>query len=396
MGKDLIKILSTILLPSICTSNAFGLESTLSAGSSDGKSKTLEVTYTIGEAIVGYSTNNSKAKYIVTNGYEVGVAATKHIIHYYVADKEYATDTFYTGELIIPVKDPYVGHDEAFTGWDDIIPETMPSKDLILNAIIEERTYDMQLADNFCPGDTITIQLSSNGDPSDIESFSLDTDDSSFPVITDKKFKHEDGVAIASFVLPTSYDGGRNVPTKMTINYFDGYKRELKSVDMNIGYNKKFMHVKVDNTITIGDLGESVYSYQWQKDGEDIPDATGHYFQDINGLNGTYSLIVGTDEGFKTVCPQSLFYVASEKKGFASESVVVNRDEEFELVLDGFTADEIRNGTIIVFDYKGSLALAPISKAQKIITLKLTQVGVYAVAFTQGKNKRYTTKVIVK
>lgn len=399
MRKDLIKILTTILLPSACISNTLGVESVLSTGSSEGKSSTLEVSYTIGEAIVGYSDNDLNAKYIVSTGYEVGLSTTKHIIHYYVADKEYAVDTFYTGELIIPVKDPYVGHDAAFTGWDEILPKIMPAKDLILNAVIEERTYDVQLADNYCPGDTITIQLSSNGDLSDIESFSLNpsnSEDSSFPVITNKKFNIEDGIATASFVLPSSYDGGRNVPTKMTLKYYDEYKKELETVEVNVGYNKKFIHVKVDNTIAVGDLEESIYSYQWQKDGEDISGETKNYYQNIEGLDGTYSVIVGTDDGFKTVCPQTLHYVASDKKGFSTPSVFVKPGEEFELVLDGFTADEIRTGTIIVFDYKGSLALAPISKAQKIISLKLNHVGVYVVAFTQGKSKTYTTKVIVK
>ena len=70
--------------------------------------------------------------------------------------------------------------------------------------------------------------------------------------------------------------------------------------------------------------------------------------------------------------------------------------EDFELTLDGFTADELKNGEIIVFDYKGSLALAPIKPADRTITLNLSHVGAYVVAFTQGKHKRYTTKVIVK
>ncbi len=395
MKKDLSKILITLFLPSCFVANSFGQTATLSAGSASGASNTLETTFTLGEAIVGYSDNN--AKLVVSNGYEIGLSTTRHIIHYYVADKEYAADTFYTGDLIIPTSDPYIGHDSAFISWDEIIPERMPSSDLIFNAIVDERTYDLQLADNYCPGDTITIKLASNWAPNDIESYSLKSDVDSFPIITNKKFKHEDGVAIASFVLPAKYGkGGHKVPINMTVNYFDGYKKKMEEVSMNIGYNKEFIYTKIDNVITVGDIGENIYTYQWQKDGENLQGETNKFYQDDNGLNGAYSVIVGTDEGFKTVCPQSLYYAATDKKGFATESVVVRQGEDFDLILDGFNSDEIKKGEIIVFDYKGRLALAPITNVELTITMNLNHVGAYVVAFTQGKHKRYTTKVIVK
>ena len=57
---------------------------------------------------------------------------------------------------------------------------------------------------------------------------------------------------------------------------------------------------------------------------------------------------------------------------------------------------ELKKGEIFVFDYKGSMALAPISNVQRTITMNLSHVGAYVVAFTQGKHKKYTTKVIVK
>lgn len=397
MKKDLSKILITLLLPSCFVIDTFGQTSTLSAGSATGKSNALEMTYTIGEAIVGYSDDNTNAKYAVSNGYEVGVTTTRHIIHYYVADKEYAADTFYTGDIIIPVKDPYIGHDSAFIAWDEILPERMPSTDLILNAVVDERSYDLQLADNYCPGDTINIKLSSNWAPNDIESFTLETSEDSFPKIFNKKFKHEDGVAIASFVLPANYSkGGQSLSAKMTVYYFDGYRKELKEVNVNVGYSKDFLFAKVGNVITISDIGEPMYTYQWQKDGENLPGETNKFFQDEKGLNGAYSVVVGTDEGLKTICPQSLYFAAADKKGFATESVFVRHGEDFTLTLDGFNADEIEKGEIIVFDYKGSLALAPITDVQRTITLNISNVGVYVVAFTQGKHKRYTTKVIVK
>lgn len=397
MKKDLSKILITLLLPSCFVIDTFGQTSSLSAGSATGKSSALEMTYTIGEAIVGYSDDNTNAKYAVSNGYEVGVTTTRHIIHYYVADKEYAADTFYTGDIIIPVKDPYIGHDSAFIAWDEILPERMPSTDLILNAVVDERSYDLQLADNYCPGDTINIKLSSNWAPNDIESFTLETSEDSFPKIFNKKFKHEDGVAIASFVLPANYSkGGQSLSAKMTVYYFDGYRKELKEVNVNVGYSKDFLFAKVGNVITISDIGEPMYTYQWQKDGENLPGETNKFFQDEKGLNGAYSVVVGTDEGLKTICPQSLYFAAADKKGFATESVFVRHGEDFTLTLDGFNADEIEKGEIIVFDYKGSLALAPITDVQRTITLNISNVGVYVVAFTQGKHKRYTTKVIVK
>ncbi len=397
MEKDLSKILITLLLPSCFVIDTFGQTSSLSAGSATGKSSALEMTYTIGEAIVGYSDDNTNAKYAVSNGYEVGVTTTRHIIHYYVADKEYAADTFYTGDIIIPVKDPYIGHDSAFIAWDEILPERMPSTDLILNAVVDERSYDLQLADNYCPGDTINIKLSSNWAPNDIESFTLETSEDSFPKIFNKKFKHEDGVAIASFVLPANYSkGGQSLSAKMTVYYFDGYRKELKEVNVNVGYSKDFLFAKVGNVITISDIGEPMYTYQWQKDGENLPGETNKFFQDEKGLNGAYSVVVGTDEGLKTICPQSLYFAAADKKGFATESVFVRHGEDFTLTLDGFNADEIEKGEIIVFDYKGSLALAPITDVQRTITLNISNVGVYVVAFTQGKHKRYTTKVIVK
>lgn len=127
-----------------------------------------------------------------------------------------------------------------------------------------------------------------------------------------------------------------------------------------------------------------------------MPGETNKFFQDEKGLNGAYSVVVGTDEGLKTICPQSLYFAAADKKGFATESVFVRHGEDFTLTLDGFNADEIEKGEIIVFDYKGSLALAPITDVQRTITLNISNVGVYVVAFTQGKHKRYTTKVIVK
>lgn len=402
MKKDLSKILITLLLPNLFAINSFGAEtvseSVLSSGSAAGGSTSLAVTYTIGEAIVGYSdSNDANAKYVVSNGYEVGVTATRHIIHYYVADVEYAADTFYTGDLIIPVKDPYVGRDSAFISWDDILPERMPSSDLILNAIVDERTYDMQLADNYCPGDTINIRLTSNWAPNDVVSFSLESKVDSFPQIYNKKFKHEDGVAIASFVLPANYNkGGHSVPATMTVTYIDERTKQMEEVSINVGYSKDFIFAKIDNLITVSDIGEPIYTYQWQKDGENLPGETQKFYQDKNGLDGSYSVVVGTDEGLKTVCPQSLHFAATDKKGFATESVVVDRGVDFDLVLDGFNADEIEKGEIIVFDYKGSLALPPITNAQRTVTLNINHMGVYVVAFTQGKHKRYTTKVIVK
>lgn len=89
--------------------------------------------------------------------------------------------------------------------------------------------------------------------------------------------------------VPESIKPGRY---KIKISMMAGKYVKTQVVDMVVNYPASNIYVVWDDVLTIDNSLGLFETYQWYKDGEEIPGATMQYYQEKNGLDGYYSCLV--------------------------------------------------------------------------------------------------------
>ena len=137
--------------------------------------------------------------------------------------------------------------------------------------------------------------------------------------------------------------------------------------------------------------GYRFVAYQWYKNGEPIPGATGQYYNEVGGLNGYYSLWAMTEDGRVFESCEIAIATAARIKVYPTPAHV---DQEVTIELP-LTEEELEGGVLDIYDDKGAL-VQHISVIEQVTKVRgFHAAGTYFGRVTTGTNEIKTVKFII-
>lgn len=140
----------------------------------------------------------------------------------------------------------------------------------------------------FCAGDEYTLNYRILGGVPDTFKFFFDSEEiaQGFRNVVGEVKEGETGSI--SFSVPENIDPGKyTVHVQM---FGEGKSSRVANIPIRIGYDSRYV-MRMWNDVVVCDNSKNEFvSYQWMKDNEIIPGATGQYYWDKTGLDGHYSL----------------------------------------------------------------------------------------------------------
>lgn len=140
-----------------------------------------------------------------------------------------------------------------------------------------------------------------------------------------------------------------------------------------------------DDVLCVDNASGYFYSYQWYKNGEKIDGANGQYYNDPNGISGTYYCIVN---GSITIGPKTYEALNSiSMKAYGNRSTA-------KIEVSGLLDEE--DGNVLIYDVSGvCVATMQATSINNILSVTLPQ-GIYIVQLNVGNTPTATSKIIVK
>jgi hypothetical protein len=137
--------------------------------------------------------------------------------------------------------------------------------------------------------------------------------------------------------------------------------------------------------------GYRFVAYQWYKNGEPIPGATGQYYNEVGGLNGYYSLWAMTEDGKVYESCEIAIATSARIKVYPTPAHV---DQEVTIELP-LTEEELEGGVLDIYDDKGAL-VQHISVIEQVTKVRgFHAAGTYFGRVTTGTNEIKTVKFII-
>lgn len=155
------------------------------------------------------------------------------------------------------------------------------------------------------------------------------------------------------------------------------------TVQLRVDYPATDIYIMWKNILAIDNSDDVFKTYQWYKNGEEIPDATLQYYQDINGIEGYYSCLVN---GEFTIGPA--FFHSGKPLWIKTNAGIGTLDVEVVGTLPAQT-------TLIVYNHTGMIVASITAEQFNHFNLS---AGIYFVKLT-GKNllkSEQSVKVLIK
>lgn len=215
--------------------------------------------------------------------------------------------------------------------------------------------------------------------------------------VTDREITRDHSGYYLQFVMPRTPG---NYPMVITIDGCEYYTVVRVPVIGNmIGGNplvdQRWDDVVVVNNNPANNGGYTFYSFQWYKNGQIIPGATGQYYQEVGGLNGEYSVSLsgrGPDGNVIEFTTCGMTFISDNYVKVYPVPAKVNQIVTVEV---GMTEEELQGAILDIFDAKGA-------HVQSITTvLPITKVdgfksqGSYFGRIITAKNEIKTVKFVI-
>ncbi len=161
-----------------------------------------------------------------------------------------------------------------------------------------------------------------------------------------------------------------------------------------INLDKKYIVSKFDDVVLCDNSSNRFTSYQWYKDGAAIFGATAQFYNDPNGLNGTYYVEVNTTDA-KTLrtCEQTHSNPSFRKAELTVYPNPAVSTDDINITISGIESEEITNAEMDIYSTAGALVYTTdkVSVNNKVQLPIGEYVGVVKVS---GKD-RFNFKVVV-
>ena len=155
------------------------------------------------------------------------------------------------------------------------------------------------------------------------------------------------------------------------------------------------IHTKFDDIIFVDNSKKNFATYQWYKDGVEIPGATKQFYTDPLGLSGSYSVKIQTVAG-ETIfsCPKVLTLSKVHKVSAFPNPVKVAHNCTVEV--DGYTDQELENARLSLYNAQGILVYST-GTVSRINPVNLSGIaGIYIGHLTMKDASTHTFKLVVE
>ena len=174
-----------------------------------------------------------------------------------------------------------------------------------------------------------------------------------------------------------------------------GIETTLYSFQFTINVSSDFIIPKFDDVVLCDNSSNNFVAYQWYKNGIMIDGATKQFYNDLDGLIGSYSLKVTTTDGQTLyTCAKDLNIPLTQKISVYPSPLKVN--QPCTVKMSGMTNAELEGAELSVYTMQGNLIYHSV-KVEKLNSVYLPSVdGMYLGNVTTSKGKVFPFKIIVE
>ncbi|MDD4968178.1 MAG: YDG domain-containing protein [Paludibacter sp.] len=173
-----------------------------------------------------------------------------------------------------------------------------------------------------------------------------------------------------------------------------GIESPVYSFTFTINVSTDFIVAKFDDVVLCDNSSNRFVAYQWYKDGVALDGATKQFYNDLDGLIGSYSLKLTTVDGQTLyTCPKVLNIPLAKKVSIYPSPVKANQNVTVKLT--GMVNEDLDGAELSIYTMQGVIVYHS-TKVQKLNTIVLPPVeGMYVGKVTTSKGQEFSFKVIV-
>jgi hypothetical protein len=196
-----------------------------------------------------------------------------------------------------------------------------------------------------------------------------------------------------SFPLPAGVTDGIYTGTIQMRNEL-GVESPVYNFQFIVNVSSNYIVAKFDDVVLCDNSSNRFVGYQWYKNGVLIEGATKQFYNDLDGLIGSYSLQLKTTDGQTLyTCPKVLDIPLIKKVSIYPSPVRTN--QSCTVKLTGMLDVELEGADLTVYSIQG-VCIYHTTKVEKLNTIILPPVvGIYLGYVTTSKGEKFPFKVTV-
>jgi hypothetical protein len=195
--------------------------------------------------------------------------------------------------------------------------------------------------------------------------------------------------------IPEDLANGR-YSAQLQVRNAVGTESELFPFSFLIDLSSDYLKDKFDDVVLCDNSSNRFTAYQWFKNDVPVNGATGQFYCDPNGLNGSYFVQVITTNGetLKT-CPATYYNTGNKKAALTVSPNPVVSGQTFTIEISGVDEDDLRGSVLHVYNILGSKVFT-LNKVKVLNHLSINgQYGNYIVHLTTPEGKKLEGKIII-
>lgn len=242
----------------------------------------------------------------------------------------------------------------------------------------------------FCTGDYAMLKIYATGAPSEVALTydSLTTAAGFVPVQTTL-----DADGSVQFFIPDTTKAGSYVAYVQLFG--EGMASQVVKVNFNVSLSGQVIKRKWNDVVVCNNSDSLFVAYQWYHNNEKIDGATGQYYNELTGVEGTYSLDVVTKYGDTLhVCGKDFDLVLPEFS-ITAYPVPAIANQELTIQVMGLTKDQLSHAKLVVYSIDGTVMYKDFDGLYELNVLTLP-IGDYVAVVTVDNGLSANCKILVR
>lgn len=242
----------------------------------------------------------------------------------------------------------------------------------------------------FCSGDYAQIKFYATGAPSAV-ALTYDSLTSAAGFVPENTSLDADGSV--KFLVPENAPAGNYVAYVQLFG--EGMASQVVKVNFNVSLSGEVIKRKWNDVVVCNNSGDKFVAYQWYKNNEKIDGATAQYYNDLTGVEGTYSLDVVTIKGDTLhVCGKD-FEMLLPEFSITAYPVPAKANEELTIQVNGLTKDQLSHAKLVVYSIDGTVMYKDFDGLYEKNVLTLP-IGDYVAVVTVDNGLSANCKILVR
>ncbi|MDM8161484.1 T9SS type A sorting domain-containing protein, partial [Labilibaculum sp. K2S] len=162
-----------------------------------------------------------------------------------------------------------------------------------------------------------------------------------------------------------------------------------------VNVSAEYIISKYDDVVLCDNSSERFAAYQWYKDGVAIPGAVNQFYNDPDGLVGSYSLDLITIDGqHLTTCSKE--FNIPLNKSISVYPNPVSSNGKCTVRMNGFEEDEVLGSQLSIFNSFGAKVFYTEDVIKENVLLLQLKKGVYVGHVTTETGSKYSFKILIQ